>query len=56
MKGSSAQSHDYRADEVINNPSITCPLLGAALRAADTGVLDLVGTVLLLCAICALTR
>ena len=46
----------HRVDEVIINPSAICPLLGAALRAADTGVLALVGTALLLCAICALTR
>ena len=46
----------YRVDEVIVNPSIIGPLLDAALRAADTGVLALVGTALLLCAICARTR
>lgn len=47
---------DPRALVVIDNPSAACALLGAALRAADTGVVDLVGAWLLLCAICALTR
>lgn len=45
-----------RALIVIDNASIVCDLLGAALTAADTGVDDLVGTWLLLCAICACTR
>ena len=42
-----------RASLVIDNPSAVCALLGAALTAADTGVADLVGAWLLLCAICA---
>ncbi len=41
---------------VIANPANACPFEGAALSAAETGVLDLVGTLLRLCAICALTR
>ena len=45
-----------RALIVIDKTSAACALLGAALTAADTGVVDLVGTWLLLCAICAWTR
>lgn len=41
---------------VIANPANACPFEGAALSAAETGVLDLVGTLLRLCAICALTK
>ena len=33
-----------RAFLVIDSPSAACALLGAALTAADTGVLDRVGT------------
>ena len=33
-----------RAFIVIDNPSAACALLGAALTAADTGVVDRVGT------------
>ena len=46
-----SQNKDYRGTEVIDKPSIVCALLGAALKAAETGVLDLVGTALRLCAI-----
>ena len=53
-------NEDYRGDEVIVKLPNSCPLLGNALRAADTGVVALVGTALgtalLLCAICARTR
>ena len=42
-----------RAFIAIDSPSTACALLGAALTAADIGVVDLVGTWLLLCAICA---
>lgn len=45
-----------RALVVIDNASAACALLGAALTAADTGVVDLVGAWLLLCAMCAWTR
>ena len=55
-EGGPLRNESYRVDEVIVNPSTIWPLLGAALRAVDTGVLALVGTALLLCAICALTR
>lgn len=47
---------NYRDVVVIDRPSTICPLLGAAFKAADTGVLDRVGTALLLCAMCAETR
>lgn len=47
---------DPRALVVIDSPSAVCALLGAALTATDTGVVDLVGTWLLLCAMCAWTR
>lgn len=45
-----------RAFIVVDKTSAACALLGAALTAADIGVVDLVGTWLLLCAMCAWTR
>ena len=59
-EGGSIGNESYRVDEVIVKPPAIWTLLGTALRAADTGVLALVGTALgtalLLCAICARTR